>query len=383
MPKKKNKPEPSKLPFRFFDNREKYLMFVTTCSEKWEAAARISRELVNIDPQPPAIRLFDAGMGDGTVLTRVMRAMHQRFPTIPFYVVGKEISLEDVRLTIEKLSDRFFEHPQTVFVATNLYYFEAAGLMPRNPESQGRLNWQEFALEGNSTYEFDEQLRDLQSILSDGWKTRTSPKSGNPLYERPSVVVIYRKDHRFVLDRMIPRPHEAPSQYDLVLASQPYQARLPADVKIRNVLAPLSRALAPGGRMLVIQSTGNDPGMEIIRKLWPREQPFKTPRHDLLAALRTMMKGEKLDLRYVAYSDKRSLFNYSLHTLPSEISTSIGTSTLLAAWNAAIYVAQIDDERLMPILEKGGYLEATQAVLRRHGGLWFTNESFAVARSRR
>jgi len=23
-----------KLPFRFYDNREKYLMFVTTCSEK-------------------------------------------------------------------------------------------------------------------------------------------------------------------------------------------------------------------------------------------------------------------------------------------------------------------------------------------------------------
>jgi len=380
---KKNKSGLDKIPFRFFDNREKYLMFVTTCSEKWEAAARISRELGSIDPQPPAIRLFDAGMGDGTVLTRVMRAMHQRYPTIPFYVVGKEISLEDVRLTIEKLSDRFYEHPQTVFVVTNLYYFEAAGLMPRKPEAQGRLNWQEFALEGTTTYDFDEQLRDLQPIISDGWKIRTSAKSGNPLYERPSVVVIYRKDHRFVLDRMIPRPHEAPSEYDLVIASQPYQARLPADVKIRNVLAPLSRALAPGGRMLVIQSTGDDPGMEIIRKIWPHEQPFKTPRHELLSSLRETMKSEKRDLRYVAYSDKRSLFKYALHTLPSEISTSIGTSTLLAAWNAAVYVAQIDDKRLMPALEKGGYLEATQEILRRYDGLWFTNESFAVVRNRR
>ncbi len=35
-----------------------------------------------------------------------------------------------------------------------------------------------------------------------------------------------------------------------------------------------------------------------------------------------------------------------MHTLPSEISAAIGTSTLLAAWNAAIYVAQIEDERL-------------------------------------
>ena len=39
--------------------------------------------------------------------------------------------------------------------------------------------------------------------------------------------------------------------------------------------------------MLTIQSTGKDPGMEIIRKVWPKEQPFKTPRHDLLAALKS------------------------------------------------------------------------------------------------
>ena len=84
--------------FRFFDNRQKYLLFVNTCSEKWVVANRVSLELANIHPRPPALRLFDAGVGDGTVLLRVMRAMHDRFPHTPFYVVGKEISLEDVRL---------------------------------------------------------------------------------------------------------------------------------------------------------------------------------------------------------------------------------------------------------------------------------------------
>ena len=84
--------------FRFFDNRQKYLLFVNTCSEKWVVANRVSLEL------PTSIRgrrrcaLFDAGVGDGTVLLRVMRSMHDRFPHTPFYVVGKEISLEDVRL---------------------------------------------------------------------------------------------------------------------------------------------------------------------------------------------------------------------------------------------------------------------------------------------
>src|SRR6516225_1144023 len=97
--------------FCFFDNRQKYLLFVNTCSEKWEVAHRVSEELAHLHPRPPAVRVFDAGVGDGTVLLRVMRAMHDRFPHTPFYMVGKEISLEDVRLTLQKMSDRFFEHP--------------------------------------------------------------------------------------------------------------------------------------------------------------------------------------------------------------------------------------------------------------------------------
>jgi hypothetical protein len=118
--------------FRFFDNRQKYLLFVNTCSEKWVVAQRVALELGNIYPRPPAIRIFDAGVGDGTVLTRVMRAMHQRFPTLPSYIVGKEISLEDVRLVLDKMPDRLFEHPATVLVMTNMYYSEAPWLVPNS-----------------------------------------------------------------------------------------------------------------------------------------------------------------------------------------------------------------------------------------------------------
>src|SRR5882672_9275242 len=99
--------------FRFFDNRQKYLLFVNTCSEKDVVARRVGLELGNIHPHPPAVRLFDAGMGDGPVLARVMREMHRRFPTVSFYIVGKEISLEDVRLSQRKMVDRFYEHPAT------------------------------------------------------------------------------------------------------------------------------------------------------------------------------------------------------------------------------------------------------------------------------
>ena len=108
-------------PFRFYDNRQKYLAFVNTTNEKWKVAERASRELALLKPTPPALRLFDAGMADATVASHLMRAMHRRFPVMPFFIVGKEISLEDVRLSLEKLPDRFIEHPASVIVITNLY----------------------------------------------------------------------------------------------------------------------------------------------------------------------------------------------------------------------------------------------------------------------
>ncbi len=42
--------------FRFFDNRQKYLLFVNTCSEKWVVAHRVGQELTNIHPRPPSVR---------------------------------------------------------------------------------------------------------------------------------------------------------------------------------------------------------------------------------------------------------------------------------------------------------------------------------------
>ena len=60
--------------------------------------------------------------------------------------------------------------------------------------------------------------------------------------------------------------------------------------------------------------------------------------------------------------------------------TTISTSTVLAAWNAATYVAQIEDERLRPAMSQGDYIDVTSEVLQKYQGLWFVDESFNVAR---
>jgi hypothetical protein len=367
-------------PFRFYDNRQKYLAFVNTTNEKWKVAQRASRELAQLSPKPPALRLFDAGMGDATVLSHLMRAMHRRYPIMPFFIVGKEISLEDVRLSLEKLPDRFIEHPASVIVITNLYYAEAPWLRPRDVKAAAALNWREVALEGDSAYEYGEQLRGLDPFLVEGWQVKSSEKTGNPMYVRPSVLVIHRKDHSFLLDSVIPRPGQVGGDYDLAIASQPWRARMSADFKVKKVLAPLVRSLGPSGRLLAVQSSGDDPALELVRKVWPDEDPFKVDRHELIKVLREELGRDARNFNFVAGSDAKAIFRYEMHTLPSEVQQSIGTSTLFAAWNASIYVAQIEDERLESVITSGDYLKHTSEILKKHKGLWFNDESFVVSR---
>jgi hypothetical protein len=281
------------------------------------------------------------------------------------------------------MPDRFLEHPQTVLVITNLNYSEAPRLMPRDIHAAAALNWNEVRLTGSTSHEYAEQIEGLASMLAAGWQTRPSEKTGNPVNVRPSVLVLYRADQQFLLDRVIPKPGQTFENYDLIVASQPWRARMSAEFKASRILAPLARSLAPNGRLLVIQSYGHDPALEIIQGLWPEEQPFKVDRHALLAALKTELGRDVREYALNVQPDEKSIFRYEMHTLPSEIGDRVGTSTLFAAWNAAIYVNQIEDERLDTIVSNGNYLDVTQSVLQKHGGLWFNDETFVVIRRRK
>ena len=110
---------------------------------------------------------------------------------------------------------------------------------------------------------------------------------------------------------------------------------------------------------------------------------FKVGRKELLAATRKQLT-EPADkgLSYYAGADSKSIFQYHLHTLPSEVGGSIGTSTLMAAWNAAIYVAQVEDSRVEEVIRKGNYLDPVRKVLAKHGGLWFNDESYVISRKK-
>jgi hypothetical protein len=361
---------------RFFDSRAAFTMFVTTTDEKVQIAERIARENEHLEPGDWALRIFDAGMGDATVLGLLMRRLHSRFPHVPWRVVGKEISVEDVRHALGWLPDRFAEHPELVFVITNLRYADAPKLT-----SRGDVRWRVHALEGKTAHEFETQIRGVHPIVETDWAVTTSTESGNPIPAHPTVHVFYRKDREFILRNAIPQPGYVDGEYDLVIASQPYRARSSAEHKVRTVVAPLAKAIAPGGRLIGIHSHGRDPGLEIIRGVWPDEDPFQVGRAELLAEARRQLASDHPDLEFPDLEDDESVFRYRLNTMPSEHQEHIGTSSILAAWNAAAYVAQIEEQRLVDALDSGAYVEATRRVLKEHGGVWFNDESYVIRRT--
>jgi hypothetical protein len=269
-----------------------------------------------------------------------------------------------------------------VLVVTNMYYTEAPWLTPKNVAAATSMVWHEAALTGATSHEFAEQIAALDPFLAKNWQAKANPKTGNPMYEHPVALVIYREDYRFLLDEIIPRRGEGRADYDMVIASQPYRLRAPLEFKAQKVVGPLVRALGKGGRLLGIHSYGRDPGVEIIEQVWPGEDPFGCSRHDILRATKAELGKDARRYNFNTYADARAVFRYDMHTLPTEISSSIGTSTLFAAWNAAIYVAQIDDARLAAVLGDKRYLEATRETLQKHGSLWFQDESYVVSRKR-
>ena len=361
--------------FRFYDNRQKYLLFVTTTNEKNQIADAIRPHVKKIKPQKPGIKIFDAGMGDGSLLMNVMRQCHQARPNIPLLVATKEISIEDVRLGLEKLPDRFVEHKNTVFVISNLHYAEAANLKSKNEKKQKKINWNVIKLKGDTSIEFAQQLRKQNDFLEKKWNIEINKKSGNHTYKEPSVIVIYREDQEFNVNELIPTKNNSENKFDLIIASQPYRSRISAEKKSKYVIEPMIQALKPKGKLLTIHASGKDPANEIVRKIWPKENPFPSLGNSIISYLKKNLDKELLS--NLSFGEKR-IIKCKLRALPTEISEGIATSLIFSAWNASIYVNQMDDEKVMKVEKTKNYEKIVQNVVSKNKGLYFNNEIFVI-----
>ena len=135
------------------------------------------------------------------------------------------------------------------------------------------------------------------------------------------------------------------------------------------------KALKSKGRLLIIHASGKDPANEIIRKIWPKENPFPSLGNSIISYLKKNLDKELLDT--LSFGEKRNI-KCKLRALPTEISNGIANSLIFSAWNASIYVNQMDDDKVMKVEKTKNYEKIVQKVVAKNKGLYFNNEIFVI-----
>ena len=375
--------ETSVRPYRaheYYDERQKHHLLANTCNEKWVLADRCYAAIADLKINTSALRIFDGSLGNGIVMARLLRALHKQHPNIPFLVVAKERGLDDLRNSLGRMADRFLEHPLLVLVVTNMYFNEATTLSTKSVQTAMSVNWQEVPLAGSTAFDFQQQITALHPQLANDWQIDSGDR-GQPVYKRPNVLVFYREDHKFLLNDLIPKPGYEQREYDFIIASHLYRHAASMDFKINSVLKPLAKSIAPGGRMLVTQSYGEDPAHEVVKRIWKKEAPKFVRRQQILNALRASLGELKRKYSFTGATDKTSLFRFDMNTLPIDPHKHISDSTLLTAWNNLVYACQVPAHQVSEVmLSRDDFLKITLDVINENDGLWFINESFIMKR---
>lgn len=312
----------------FFDSRDKYLSFVHTTNEKIKIAFYLSERLDGINPQRP-FQVFDAGTGEGTVISTFLTALHQHMPNIPLIVTGKEISTDDICILLGYLADRFAEHPALVFNITNMSYHEinAGGVRCKRVEK---------ALTGKTSYDFGRQLMNMSDFVKRHWEI-TSSKDGAIKPKQKIFMTLYREDQKIILQHALAENRrQPPNRFDFIIASQPFRLRQPPAVTAQNILAPLLKSLAVGGRMTLFYSSGRDFSKALLHAFYPHLKPFAdaTPRKRLVA-LRPLMKENGI----TAVTDSLRYGFINLYLGRRDFSL----TNIYSLWNAVTYVGQISE----------------------------------------
>jgi len=366
--------------FELHEQRYRFHVFAATTNVSWVQADIITDDILKLPPKPRGLRLFYSPMDNGITLTRVLRALHAKHPDMPIQVVIKGWGLEDLRNTMSRMVDRLSEHPLTVLVLTNLYTREAVQLKKTAPEGPGEIVWRDVELSGEYSYDYQQQVADLFSDLAHEW-TVFRGEDDFPVYSRPSVITLCRADQRQALEDFVPRQGGPDLQFDYCFLNHPYLHSHTMKFRIDYVLKPVIRHLAPGGQMKVVQSLGEDPAHEIIRRVWP-DQPLNcVSRHDIISELRKSLGKELKELTFSGLTDARSLFRFDMHTLPTMQGNEQRNLSPQGAWSNAVYFAQVKEELVQVAMGEGTrHMEITSDVLREFGGLWFVNETFSITR---
>jgi hypothetical protein len=332
----------------FFDSRDKYLSFINSTNEKSKIAFEIATYLKKTKIKGDAFKIFDAGTGDGTIISTLLSAVHDKFPQDPIIVVGKEISIDDINALLSYLGYRFYEHKNLVFCITNVSYQDIYN------QNFDNCKFLKKELIGNSSFNFNQQLMGMSDVIKKNWELKEDSASTVLKPKQKSFMAIYRKDQKISLNHLIPKKlQDIPKLYDFVIASQAFRLRSPYQRTLKLVLLPLLRMLDKKGQLFFIYSSGNDFTKKILNQFFPKISPFQYSDPKVFISnisnnIHDFKKKYKVSVSSLLYS----FLNISLSSTKK-----FSPMNSLGLWNAITYVGQISEDEQKKIAINVNFLD--------------------------
>jgi len=360
---------------RFFDNRLKYLSFIQNTSEKRAISMELAPYIASMPKNRTFLRVLDAGTGDGTIKSNVIKTFHKYHPYTSLLITGKEISYEDLKNTLEKMPDRFVEHPNLLVSMTNVKFAEL-GHIENNKKLKGKkIKTYTLVLKEDNSYDFHYQINKLNTFIKKYWGIEIDNKSRTS-YAHPCLIRIYREDHKRYLEPFIDNNY-GNNNYDLVIASQAYRAASDVKTKVNNVIAPLMRLLNKDGKLLITHSCGNDTVEKIIKIAWKDKNPFPNSAKDIIKFLKSNPVAENTKHFY----SKPKSYTFNFKGSPDQTISELFGHGVDAKWANILYIAQIPEKDIQEIEKSLKAKRKIQKAILNEQKIFFKNEIFTITKS--
>ena len=358
---------------RFFDDRLKYLSFIQNTSEKKAISLKLYPYIAGLSQNKSYQRILDAGTGDGTIKSNVIKSFHKYHPYTSLLITGKEISYEDLKNTIERMPDRFIEHPNLMVTMTNVKFSELGLVENSTKIKDKKIKEFNLILKSDNSFDFHSQITGdkLGNFIKKNWGIEIDRK-GRTSYSYPCIIRIYREDNEKYLKQFIKNDYKN-NNYDLIIASQAYRAASSVRVKVNNVIGPLMRLLNNSGKLLVTHSSGGKSIQKILNMAFKDKEAFPNSAKDIIDYLKNDLVDEN------KYSFARPVnYSFNFKKAPDQTVTELFGHNTDAKWANIVYVGQIPNKDIQALEKNTRLYNKVRKAIDNSGVIEFENEIFSI-----
>ena len=363
---------------RFFDDRLKYLSFIQNTGEKKAISEKIYSHIAGLSQNKSYLRVLDAGTGDGTIFSNIVKSFHRYHPYTSLLITGKEVSYEDLKNTLDKTPDRFVEHPNLLITMSNVKFSELGSIESSTKIKDKRVKKFNLVLKSDNSYDFNSQISGakLGNFIKKNWGIEIDNK-GRTSYSSPCIIRIYREDNERHLKQFLGNDYKN-NKYDLIVASQAYRAAASVKVKVNNVIGPLMRLLNKSGKLIVTHSCGGESVQRILKLAFKNREAFPNTAKDIIEYLKDNPFGENNIFKFV----NPVIYYFKFRKSPDQTVTELFGHNIDAKWANILYVGQIPEKDILNVEANQRLHNRVKKAINNSGKIQFKNEIFSIVRQR-